>query len=124
MEKKDLKVFKDSLIVMKERVMQELGRLESDNLGKSQKEFSGDLSGYSLHMADAGTDTFDREFALVLASNQQEFLYAIDDALKKIEDKKYGLCEDCGKDIPLKRLKALPFAKFCIKCQEQIEKTK
>lgn len=124
MEKKDLKQFKDTLISWKERVLKELGRLESDTLGKSQKDFSGDLSGYSLHMADVGTDTFDREFALGLASNQQQFLYEIDEALKRIEDKSYGRCGNCNKDIPMKRLKALPFAKFCIKCQSGIEKSK
>jgi RNA polymerase-binding protein DksA len=124
MDKKDIKMFKEVLLQWKEKVLNELGRIESDNLGKSQKDFSGDLSGYSLHMADAGTDTFDREFALSLASNQQEFLYQIDEALKRIEDKSFGKCEICEKDITLKRLKAIPFAKFCIKCQEQAEKSK
>lgn len=124
MQRKDFKIFEEKLISLKERVLRELGRLESDTLGKSQKDFSGDLSGYSLHMADAGTDTFDREFTLGLASNQQQFLYEIDEALKRIEDKTYGECQSCNKDIPVRRLKALPFAKFCIKCQEEIEKTK
>lgn len=124
MEKKDLKMFENTLISLKERVMSELGKLESDTLGKSQKDFSGDLSGYSLHMADAGTDTFDTEFTLGLASNQQQFLYEIDEALKRIDDKIYGKCQNCDKDIPMKRLKALPFAKFCIKCQSEIEKSK
>jgi RNA polymerase-binding protein DksA len=124
MDKKDIKMFKDVLAQWKEKVVKELGRIESENLGKSQKDFAGDLSGYSLHMADAGTDTFDREFALNLASNQQEFLYQIDEALKRIEEKSFGVCEACEKDIPLKRLKALPFAKLCIKCQEEEEKNK
>lgn len=122
MQKKDIRVFKDTLIGLKERVLSELGKLESDTLGKSQKDFSGDLSGYSLHMADAGTDTFDQEFALGLASNQQQFLYEIDEALKRVEEKTYGRCQNCEKDIPIKRLKALPFAKFCLKCQAEAEK--
>lgn len=124
MDRKNLKIFKNNLISLKERVLQELGKIESGTLGKSQKDFSGDLSGYSLHMADAGTDTFDTEFALGLASNQQQFLYEIDEALKRIEDKTYGKCQNCTKDIPMKRLKALPFAKFCIKCQNEEEKSK
>jgi len=122
MDRKDLKMFKDTLIEWKERILKELGRLESDHLGKSQKDQSGDLSGYSLHMADAGSDTFDMEFSLGLASNQQEFLYQIDEALKKIEEKTYGKCDTCEKGIPLKRLKAVPFAKLCIKCQSAVEK--
>lgn len=121
MNKREMNKFKDTLLEWKERVYQELNRLENNTLGKSQKDFSGDLSGYSFHMADVGTDTFDREFALGLASNQQEFLYEIDEALKRIEEKTYGACENCNKNIPLKRLKAIPFARHCIKCQEKLE---
>lgn len=124
MDRKTQKLFKETLINWKEKILKELGRLEGENLGKSQKDFSGDLSGYSLHMADAGTDTFDREFALGLVSNQQEFLYEIDEALKRMEEKTFGRCENCEKDIPLKRLKAVPFARFCIKCQGEAEKSK
>lgn len=119
-----MKKYKALLLELKERVYKELNNLESDTLGKSQKDSSGDLSGYSLHMADMGTDTFDREFALNIASNQQEIVYAIDEALKRIEEGSYGDCENCSKPIPLKRLNAVPFAKFCIKCQEEIEKVK
>lgn len=121
MKSKDLKMFQDMLLQWKEKIVKELGRIEHETLGKSQKDFSGDLSGYSLHMADAATDTWDREFALELASNQQQFLYAIDEALKRIEEKTYGKCEKCKILIPIKRLKALPFAKYCIKCQQEIE---
>lgn len=124
MQSKERKMFQDKLLELKERVMKDLGRIESETLGKSQKDFTGDLSGYSLHMADAGTDTFDREFSLELASNQQEFLYEIDEALKRIEEKTYGKCEMCGCKIPTKRLNALPFAKNCIKCQEKVENAK
>lgn len=119
-----MKKFRDILLEWKERIFKELNRLENDTLGKSQKDFSGDLSGYSLHMADVGTDTFDREFALGLASNQQQFIYEIDEALKRIDEGAYGDCENCKKSIPLKRLTALPFARCCIKCQQEIEKKK
>ncbi len=121
MKSRELKMLKDMLLQWKEKIVKELGRIEHDTLGKSQKDFSGDLSGYSLHMADAGSDTFEREFSLELAANQQQFLYAIDEALKRIEEKTYGKCEKCEKIIPLKRLKALPFAKYCIKCKKEIE---
>lgn len=124
LKKAQLEEFRNMLLEWKERVYIELNKIESSTLGKSQKDFAGDLSGYSLHMADAGTDTFDQEFALNLASNQQEFLYQIDEALKRIEDNIYGVCESCQKPIPQKRLRALPFAKNCIKCQQQMEKRK
>jgi len=122
--KKEIKKYRNILLELKERTLKELNTLENDTLGKSQKDFSGDLSGYSLHMADVGTDTFDREFALGLASNQQQLLYDIDEALKRIEEDAYGICEMCEKPLTLKRLKALPFAKLCVKCQEDIEKKK
>lgn len=124
MDKRETKKFKDALLDWKERVLKELNILEGDTLGKSQKDFSGDLSGYSLHMADVGTDTFDREFALGLVSKEQQFLHEIDEALKRIETKTFGKCENCSSLITLKRLNALPFAKFCIKCQQEVEKTK
>lgn len=121
LKKAQLKEFKNMLLEWKERVYTDINKMESNTLGKSQKDFAGDLSGYSLHMADAGTDTFEQEFALDLVSNQQEILYQIDEALKRIEEGAYGVCE-CGKVIPIKRLKALPFARLCIKCQEAVEK--
>jgi len=122
MKKSELKKFKEVLLDLKDRIMKEIDRIESDTLGKSQKDLSGDLSGYTLHMADLGTDAFEREFMLNLATNKQELLYEIDEALQKIEEGTYGICESCNKPIPQKRLKALPFAKFCKKCQQEIEK--
>jgi len=124
MDKRQMKKFRNALLKWKERVFKEVNQLESDTLGKSQKDFSGDLSGYSFHIADMGTDTFDKEFALGLISNQQEFIYEIDEALKRIDDGTYGKCENCKKAISLKRLNALPFARLCIKCQGVEEKNK
>lgn len=124
MNKEQMEEYKDLLLTWKERVFKELHHLEENTLGKSQKDFAGDLSGYSLHMADAGSDTFEQEFSLNLVSNQQEILYEIDEALGRLEEKTYGLCEECQKPIPIKRLKALPFARLCIKHQEELEKNK
>jgi RNA polymerase-binding transcription factor DksA len=92
-------------------------------LRKSQKDASGDISGYSYHMADVATDTYDREFSLGLASSEQEALYEIEDALKRIEDGSFGLCEDCHRIITKIRLKAVPYARLCLKCQEAKEKS-
>lgn len=118
MNKKDLKKFQDILLNMKERILGSLNHLEGENLKQSQKDASGDLSGYSTHLADAASDSYDREFALNLASKEGSILYDIDFALKRIEDGSYGSCELCEKDIPVRRLQAVPYAKLCIKCQE------
>jgi RNA polymerase-binding protein DksA len=75
-------------------------------------------------MADMATDNFDREFNLGLASSEQDLLNQIDEALRRIEEGNYGICEVCSKPIAQKRLLAVPYARFCIKCQSEEEKKK
>jgi DnaK suppressor protein len=118
----DLKTFKKALQDLQSRLNEGMDRVKGDTLNKSSKDSSGDLSGYSLHMADQATDNYDREFALNLAGNEQEFLYKIDEALKRIEEKTYGTCTECAKPISKMRLKVVPFAELCITCQETQEK--
>jgi DnaK suppressor protein len=74
-----------------------------------------------LHMADVATDMYDREFALGLAANDRELLTRINQAMARIEDGTYGVCETCKKPIAATRLKALPYTQTCLKCQEKIE---
>jgi RNA polymerase-binding transcription factor DksA len=75
-----------------------------------------------MHQADAGSDAYDRDFALSLLSQEQDALYEIDQALKRIELGTYGVCEMSGKQIPRARLEAIPFARFTVECQSQLEK--
>jgi DnaK suppressor protein len=119
---RDLKYFKKSLLVLKEDLTDQIKHIYDDTLKKSQKDASGDISGYTLHMADVATDTYDREFSLGLATNGQEVLYEIADALKKIEDKSFGFCEQCNKPISKTRLKAIPYTRTCLKCKESSER--
>lgn len=120
--KKDLLEFKKAVLKKKEEILAEIKHISEDTLKKSQKEASGDISGYTYHMADVASDNYDREFSLVLASNERELLYALDEALKKIEDGSFGICEDCKNLIAKNRLKALPYAPLCVKCQSKREK--
>ena len=85
------------------------------------KDASEDTPGYSIHMADAGTDSFDRDLTLGLASFEQEALYEVDAALKRIEDGTYGICELTGRPIPWKRLAAIPWTRFSIEAETQLE---
>lgn len=124
MNKKDLSVFKKMIIKRKEEILAEIKCLSEDTLKKSQKDASGDISGYTYHMADVATDNYDREFVLGLASNERELLYELDDAVKKIEEGTFGICEECECLIAKTRLKAVPQARLCIKCQEKKEKIK
>lgn len=120
LSKKDLGQYKNFLLSLKDKLYQNIHDLEDDNLKKSQKDITGDLSGYSLHLADMGTENFDRELALNLASTESELLHKVDNALERIENHNFGIC-DCGKQIQEKRLKAVPYARLCIECQEQEE---
>lgn len=86
------------------------------------KESAQEMPGYSLHMADSGTDNFDRDFALSLLSSDQDAIYEIEDALKRIEKKTYGVCELTGKPIPKARLEAIPWARFTVEAQAQLER--
>lgn len=86
------------------------------------QESAQELAGYSLHMADSGTDNFDRDFALSLLSSDQDAIYEIEEALKRIEKRTYGVCELTGKAIPRARLEAIPWTRFTVEAQAQLEK--
>ncbi len=122
MDKKDLKTFKEILEKKKHELAKGIDHIAKDALKTSQRDAAGDLSAYSLHMADMATDNYDREFALNLADNEQKILNRIETALEKIDEGKFGLCETCGKKIAKVRLKAVPYAELCVPCQEKQEK--
>lgn len=86
------------------------------------KESAQELAGYSLHMADSGTDNFDRDFALSLLSSDQDAVFEIEEALKRIEKKTYGICELTAKPIPRARLEAIPWTRFTVEAQAQLER--
>ena len=90
--------------------------------GKLAKEASEETPSYSMHMADAGTDSFDRDFALSMLSSDQDALYEIEEAIKRIENGSYGICEVTGKTIPKSRLEAIPWARFTADAQRQLER--
>lgn len=122
LSKKELNDFRKLLMLRKDQLLEQIKHLSEDTLKKSQREASGDISGYTYHMADVATDSYDREFSMGLASNERQVLYEFDDAMKKIEDGTFGVCEDCKDLISKSRLKAVPYARMCIKCQEKKEK--
>lgn len=120
--KKDLKEFKQIVLKKKAEILDDFQHISNDTLRKSQKEASGDISGYTYHMADVASDNYDREFSLGLASNERKFLNELDEALNRIEDGTFGICDDCKSQITKIRLKAVPSARLCIKCQQKKEK--
>ncbi len=124
LSKKELEVYKKLLLEMRKKIVRDIQQLEGDSLNTNQKDASGDLSGYSFHMADMATDNFDRELNIGLASSEQQILNEIVVALKKIEEGTYGFCEKYGTPIPKKRLLAMPYTRFSKKAQEEEEKEK
>jgi len=86
------------------------------------EESAQEMPSYSLHMADSGTDNFDRDFALSLLSSDQDAVYEIEEALKRIEKNTYGICELTGKQIPMKRLEEIPWTRFTVQAQAQLER--
>ncbi len=122
--KKELEDFKELLLTLRTKIAGDIKHLEGEGLNSSQRESAGDLSGYSHHMADMATDNFDRELTLGLASSEQNLLNMIDDALRKIAEGTYGLCEKTLKPISKKRLQAMPYASLSIEAQEIEEKEK
>jgi RNA polymerase-binding transcription factor DksA len=95
-----------------------------ETLKRSSKDDSGDLSSYGQHMADAGTDTFDRDFALSLVSSEQEALSEIDAAIKRVHSGTYGICEITQKPIAKERLLAVPFTRYSAEAQKELEKNR
>ncbi|MGB0334617.1 MAG: TraR/DksA C4-type zinc finger protein [Opitutales bacterium] len=119
---KKWKKYYNLLIKLREHVSDEISLHTADTLKHSSREDSGDISGYGNHQADAGTDTFDRDFALSLVSNEQDALNEIEEAIMRIKDGSYGVCEVTGKAIPAARLTAVPFARFSVEGQIDHEK--
>jgi len=120
--KKDLNDYKKLINKRKSEIMYDINHISEDTLKKSLKDASGDISGYAFHMADVATDNYDREFSLGIASNERKLIYELDDAVKRIEDGTFGFCEDCKSLIAKTRLKAIPYARLCLNCQQKREK--
>jgi len=102
------------LVELREQLLKQMSGLA--------KESAQEMAGYSLHMADSGTDNFDRDFALSLLSSDQDAIYEIEEALKRIEKNTYGVCELTGKPIPKARLEAIPWTRFTVQAQAQLER--
>ncbi len=106
--------FYQRLIELRDQLLRQMNGLA--------KESAQEMAGYSLHMADSGTDNFDRDFALSLLSSDQDAIYEIEEALKRIEKGTYGICELTAKPIPKTRQEAIPWTRFTVQAQAQLER--
>jgi RNA polymerase-binding protein DksA len=118
MNKKDLKFFQNLLLQEKAKLTKGLNNHEH------KIDTPSDTFAYPYHMADLGTETADKEEESIIVSSYGDRLMLIEEALEKIRNKSYGKCEQCGKKIERERLTLMPYAKLCISCKKQEEKTK
>ena len=120
LSKEQLKQFRQLLITERAKLTDEIKSIARE-ASTSPREASGDLSAYTVHLADMAADTYDRELSMNIVSSEQEILYQIDDALKRLDDGSYGLCQQCNQPVSMSRLKAVPYASLCITCQRAKE---
>lgn len=111
---------KERLVQLRDNMLDSMTGVAKDTL-RSRAEGS-EASAFGMHQADAGSDAYDRDFALSLLSQEQDALYEIEEALKRIERGTYGQCEMSGKPIAHARLEAIPFTRYTVECQSQLEK--
>jgi len=114
-----LEAQRQKLLILKDTLLDSMNGVARDSL---RSQTGGDASAFGMHQADAGSDAYDRDFALSLLSQEQDSLYEIDQALKRVENGTYGVCEMSGKQIPKARLEALPFTRYTVECQAELEK--
>jgi DnaK suppressor protein len=108
------------LLELRDHFLDQMQSVAQDSL-RSRAE-NNEASAVGQHQADAGSDAYEKDFALSLLSQEQDALYEIEEALKRIEVGTYGVCEMSNKAIPHARLEAIPFARFTVECQQQLEK--
>jgi RNA polymerase-binding transcription factor DksA len=113
---------REKLQALRDLILDSMAGVAKDTL-RSRPE-GGEASAFGMHQADAGSDAYDKDFALSLLSQEQDALYEIEEAMKRVDAGTYGLCEMSGKPIPVARLEALPFARYTVECQTEIERTK
>lgn len=121
MDKEQMREFKQRLLEEKERLLERIGSIDESGLGSSLEDSIGELSTYDNHPADIATEVFERSKDFALREDARTRVSAIDDALRGIEEGTYGICSQCGQEIPLERLKTLPYTTMCLPCKTASE---
>jgi len=114
----ELETYKSRLVALHTRIRGDVATMAEGTLSQNRSEAAGDLSAMPLHMADIGTDNFEREHTLSFIQSDSLTLKHIEEALARIKAGTYGICEDCGCVIPKVRLNFLPYTASCVRCVE------
>ncbi len=117
----EIERFKELLLRKRSEILGSVSEIEGEALKKSRLDASGDLSSMPIHMADLGSDNFEQEFSLELMDSERKLLVEINDALDRIENGTYGICEGTGKPIAKARLEAQPWARYSIEYAKMVE---
>ena len=117
----DIEHFKQMLLEKRREILANVNEMEDETLKKSRLDAAGDLSSMPIHMADIGSDNYEQEFTLGLMDSERKLLKEIDDALQRIEQGTYGICEGTGKQIQKARLEAQPWARYCVEYARMLE---
>jgi DnaK suppressor protein len=117
----EIEHFRQLLLQRRKEILGNVSEIEGEALRKSRLDASGDLSSMPIHMADLGTDNFEQEFSLELMDSERRLLEEIEDALNRIENGTYGICEGTGKPISKARLEAQPWARYSIEYAKKLE---
>ncbi len=120
MDKKKLRYYEEKLLREKEKFIKQKKVFE-DIVERADKESTGELSTVRTHIADLSSDTYLREIASQLTTQERNILLEIDEALRRIKEGRYGICEKCGEEIDLERLEVIPYCRYCIDCQKRAE---
>lgn len=110
--------FKALLLAKRREILGNVTFMEGETLRKAKT----DLSSMPFHMADMGTDNYELENTVGLVDSERKILIEIDDALSRIEDGTYGVCQGHNRLIPRARLEAIPWARYCVACAGLSEK--
>ncbi len=108
------------LLDLRDHILDQMHDVAHESLRSANSD--APASAFGMHQADAGSDAYEKDFALSLLSQEQDALYEIEEALKRLENSTYGVCEMSGHVIPLERLEAIPFARYTVECQSQFER--
>jgi len=121
MTKSELKAYRQQLLKLQSRINGDVSHLADEALRQNQQEATGNLSNMPIHMADIGTDNFEQELTLSLMGNLEQSLEEIADALNRMKEGKFGICEECAGEIAKARLKELPYSRYCVNCARKLE---
>jgi DnaK suppressor protein len=119
---KELASFRELLVEKLKEIIGDVNHIESGALKTSRQDSAGDLSSMPIHMADIGSDNYEQEFSLGLMDSERKIVREIYEAIKRIEEGTYGICEGTGEPIPKIRLKGIPWTRYCLKFAELVEK--